>query len=77
MISPETAIQRERFPSIGEKTRPPERAAEQRSWARDAEARAADTRHPGRLWLGIAVAMPVALGFWALVWLAIAWTTGH
>jgi hypothetical protein len=68
MISPESAIESDHFPSVGEKAQSAGNMPAERAWVQDAELRESSSRHPAGLWLGVAVAMPVALGFWALVW---------
>lgn len=73
MISSDTAIEAERFHSVGDTALTAERLRDQSIWARDAEIRAADAAYPGRLWLGLVAALPFALAFWWLVWLGVGW----
>ena len=73
MIFPESAIERDPFPSVGEKAQSTEHLGAQRAWARDAEIRAAASPRQGRLWLGIAIATPAALAFWIFAWFALNW----
>ena len=73
MMFPETVVELDRFQSVVETARASEHPMDRTIWARDAEIRASAAVHPGRLWLGILVALPFALAFWALVWFAVSW----
>jgi hypothetical protein len=73
MMFPETAVEADRFQSVAEAARTTETARDRAIWAQDAEYTASAADDPGRLWVGILVALPFALAFWALVWLAVRW----
>jgi hypothetical protein len=73
MAFPETAIEADRFQSVAAAARTSESPRDRAIWAGDAELTASAADHPGRLWVGILVALPFALAFWALVWFAVRW----
>jgi hypothetical protein len=73
MMFPETVVELDRFQSVVESARASEHPMDRTIWARDAEITASATDHAGRLWVGILVALPFALAFWALVWFAVSW----
>jgi hypothetical protein len=73
MVSPETVIAPDQLEPVGNNVRSSELDAERTAWSRDAEIGETDALHPSGLWRGIAIAMPFAAAFWALVWFAITW----
>ena len=73
MTSPETVIEADRLRSVGEAARAPEWPPDPSIRALDHEIATPDALQSGRLWLGIAVALPFALAFWGLVWLTLYW----